>query len=79
MINLLDNIKDKKRIKILLKVIERVYMKNTDKQKLIDESMIDISKEECVPSEQDFFFFFAVSFIVMEYISIKFLCAKDSL
>ena len=42
-------------------------------QKLIDESMIDICKEERVSSEQVFFFlFFAVSFIVMGYLNIMF-------
>ena len=47
--------KDKKRIEILLKVIERVYSENPEKI-LIDESMIDICKE-AVPFEQVFFGF----------------------
>ena len=49
--------KDKKRIKILLKVIERVYTKNPGMQTLVYESMIDICKEEGVSSEQVFFAF----------------------
>ena len=48
--------KDKKNIEILLKVIERVYTKNTEIQKLIDESMIDVCKEG-VSLEQVFFAF----------------------
>ena len=48
--------KDKKKIEILLKVIERVYTKNPGTQNLIDESMIDICKEG-VSSEQVFFVF----------------------
>ena len=72
--------KDKKRIEILLKVIERVYSKNPGMQTLIDESVIDICKEEGVSPEQVFFLhFFAVDFIVMGYLNKKFLCAKDSL
>ena len=47
--------KDKKKIEILLKVIERVYTKNPGMQNLIDESMIDIFKG--VSSEQVFFVF----------------------
>ena len=71
--------KDKKRIEILLKVIERVYSKNPGMQTLIDESVIDICKEEGVSPEQVFFLlFFAVDFIVMGYLNKNFLCAKDS-
>ena len=71
--------KDKKRIEILLKVIERVYSKNPGMQTMIDESVIDICKEEGVSPEQVFFLlFFAVDFIVMGYLNKNFLCAKDS-
>ena len=48
--------KDQKRIKILLKVIERVCTTNPRMQKLIDESMTDVWKEEGVSSEQVFFY-----------------------
>ena len=43
---------DKKRIKILLKVLERIYSKSPGMQTLIEESMIDKCKEECVSPEQ---------------------------
>ena len=65
--------KDKKRIEILLKVIERIYSKSPGMQTLIDESMIDICKEEGASTEQVFFAFcFAVCFIVMGYLNIIF-------
>ena len=44
--------KDKKKIEILSKVIERVYNKNPGIQKLIYESMLDICKEEGRSPEQ---------------------------
>ena len=44
--------KDKKKIEILSKVIERVYNKNPGIQKLIYESMLDICKEEGGSPEQ---------------------------
>ena len=47
--------KDKKRTEILLKVIEKVCMKNPETQKLIDKSIIN--KEEDVSSKQVLFFF----------------------
>ena len=59
-----DNTKDKEKIKILLKTIERVYTKNSGMQKLIDESMADVFKEDGVSPEQ-VFFVFAVGFTVM--------------
>ena len=76
-----DKMKDKKRIKILLNVIERVYSKNPGIQTLIEESIIDICKDEEVSPKQVFFclsllFFF---FIVMGYLNKTFLCAKESL
>ena len=52
-----DNMKDKKKIDILLKVIERLYTKNHGMQKLIDESMIDICRKEGASPEQLFFVF----------------------
>ena len=40
--------KDKKRIDILLKIIEKAYTKNPGKQKLLEELMIHVCKEgEC--------------------------------
>ena len=72
--------KEKTKIEILVKVIEKFYTKNPGMQKLIEKSMIDICKEESVLSEQVFFLlFFAVGFIVMSYLNMNFLCAKDSL
>ena len=72
--------KVKTKIEILVKVIEKFYTKNPGMQKLIEKSMIDICKEESVLSEQVFFLlFFAVGFIVMSYLNMNFLCAKDSL
>ena len=72
--------KEKTKIEILVKVIEKFYTKNPEMQKLIEKSMIDICKEESVSSEQVFFLlFFAVGFIVMSYLNMNFLCAKDSL
>ena len=72
--------KEKTKIEILVKVIEKFYTKNPGMQKLIEKSMIDICKEESVSSEQVFFLlFFAVGFIVMSYLNMNFLCAKDSL
>ena len=49
--------KDKKRIEIPLKVIERIYSKSPGMQTLIEESMIDICKEKSVSLEQVFFAF----------------------
>ena len=65
--------KDKKRMEMLLKVIEKVYSKKPGMQTLIDESMIDICKEEGV-----FLLFFAVGFIFMGYLNINFLSAKEN-
>ena len=47
--------KDKKRIEILLKAIERIYINSPGIQTLLDKSVIDICKEESVPSEKAFF------------------------
>ena len=51
MVNFFDNMKDRKKIEILLKVIARVYTKSPGMQKLIDRSMKDICKEEGVSLE----------------------------
>ena len=53
--------KDKKRIEIPLKVIERIYSKSPGMQTLIEESMIDICKEKSVSLEQVFFAFLWLS------------------
>ena len=50
--------KDKLKNEILLKVIEGVYTKTPGMQKLLDESMIDICKEEGVSPKQVYFFAF---------------------
>ena len=51
MVNFFDNMKDRKKIEILLKVIARVYTKSPGMQKMIDRSMKDICKEEGVSLE----------------------------
>ena len=51
MVIFFDNMKDRKKIEILLKVIARVYTKSPGMQKLIDRSMKDICKEEGVSLE----------------------------
>ena len=71
--------KDKKRIEILLEVIERTYSKNQGIQIQIDESVMDICKEEGASTKQEFLLFFAGGFIFMGYLNTNFLCAKDSL
>ena len=71
--------KNKKKIEILLEVIERTYSKNLGIQTQIDESMMDICKEEGASTKQVFLLFFAVGFIFMGYLNTNFLCAKDSL
>ena len=71
--------KNKKKIEILLEVIERTYSKNQGIQTQIDESMMDICKEEGASTKQVFLLFFAVGFIFMGYLNTNFLCAKDSL
>ena len=49
--------KDKRKAEILLKADERVYTKNSGIQNFIDESMIDVYKEEGVSPEQVIFIF----------------------
>ena len=47
----------RRKLKFLLKVIERVYTKNPEMQKLIEELMINVRKEEGVLPEQVFLCF----------------------
>ena len=47
--------KDNKRVKILLKVIEIIYDQNLKMQKVIDTSMIEVCAEEGVSPAQVFF------------------------
>ena len=57
-------------------------MKNTKNpgiETLLDESRIDICKEECLSPERYFLLFFAIAFIVTGYLNVNFFCAKDSL
>ena len=49
--------KDKRKAEILLKADERVYTKNSGIQNFIDESMIDVYKEEGASPEQVIFIF----------------------
>ena len=66
------------KVGVLLKIIETVYTKNPGMQKLIDEWMMDICKEEGVSPEQVFFAGLCCWFYRYE-LNINFLCAKDSL
>ena len=68
-----------KKIETLLKIIERVYTKNPGMQKLIDQSMIDVCKEEGVSPEQVFFVFaFLCCWLYRNGLglTINYLCAK---
>ena len=47
--------KDKKKVEILLKAIQRVCTKNPGMQKLIDKQMIDICQKEGMSPKQIFF------------------------
>ena len=47
--------KDNKRVKVLLKVIKRIYHQNPEMQKVIDASMVEVCAEEGVSPEQLFF------------------------
>ena len=72
---------DKEKTDILFKAIERIFSKNPEMQKLIDESVIDRCKEEGESPEKVFFLFllsFAVVFIVMRYPNINFPCVNES-
>ena len=61
--------KDKKRIEILLKVIERIYSENPAIRESLDSFMVGVCAEEGVSREQVFFILlsFAVVFIIMDY------------
>ena len=54
--------KDNKRVKVSLKVIQRIYDKNPAIQEVIDASMIEVCAEEGISPEQ-VFFCFAFSFL----------------
>ena len=47
--------KDNKRVKILLKIIQRICYKNLEIQDVINASMIELCPEEGVSPEQVFF------------------------
>ena len=56
--------KDKKRIKVLLKVIESIYDKNPEMQDEIDASLTEVAPEEGVSPELVFFILlFLLSFL----------------
>lgn len=56
--------KDKKRIKVLLKVIESIYDKNPEMQDEIDASLVEVAPEEGVSPELVFFILlFLLSFL----------------
>ena len=55
--------KDNKRVKVLLKVIQRVYNKNPEMQEAIKVLIIEVSAEEGV-SPQHIFFYFAFSLLL---------------
>ena len=58
--------KDNKRAKVLLKVIQRIYDKNQEIQEVIDASIIEVcAKEGVYPEVLFIFFFFGVVFIIM--------------
>ena len=48
--------KDNKRVKDLLKVMQRIFDKNPEIQEVIDESMIEVCAEEDVSPKQVIFF-----------------------
>ena len=50
-----DAMKDKKKLVVLLKVIQSVYHKNSGMQEVIDASVIKVCAEEGVSPEQVFF------------------------
>ena len=49
--------KDNKRDKVLLKVIQRIYDKNPEIQEVVEASMIEVCAEESVFPEHVFFYF----------------------
>ena len=58
---------DKKKLEVLLKIIQRTFDQNPEKEKVIDMSMIEICGEESVSPEQAFFLllFLCCFFIIM--------------
>ena len=50
--------KDKKKLEVFLKVIQRVFDKTPEMQEVIDAQMLDVPAEECVSPEQEFFYFY---------------------
>ena len=59
--------KDKKKLDVLLKVIQRIYDKNTEMQEVIDAMMLEVCTEEGVSPEKIIFIlhFFAVAFLII--------------
>ena len=51
----INTMKDKKKLEVLLKVIKRVYDENPGMQEMMDASMIEKCAEESVSPEQVFF------------------------
>ena len=51
----INTMKDKKKLEVLLKVIKRVYDENPGMQEMMDASMIEKWAEESVSPEQVFF------------------------
>lgn len=49
LISFCNNMRDKRKVEILMKAVERVYNKNPDTQKCIDGSMIHVCKEGVSP------------------------------
>ena len=47
--------KNKKKLEVLLKVIQRIYDKNPGMQEMIGVSMKDVSADEAISPEQIFF------------------------
>ena len=66
-------------VEILLKVIERVHTKNPGMQKLIDESMIDICKEESVSPQHVFLAFLCCWFYRYELSKHRFFAREGHL
>ena len=58
--------KDNKRDKVLLKVIQRIYDKNPEIQEVVEASMIEVCAEESV-SPEHVFFYFAFLFCICFY------------
>ena len=59
--------KDKNRIEILLKLIERIYIENLEMWESVDDIIVTVCAEETVSHGQAFFIllFFAAFFITM--------------